>query len=271
LVIRSVAGALSSAVSNTDPAYAKQGALGVALETFENRVARAEPLDQTDGARQAAELTNRFVEGAAALLDGSEVNARRRAQGRLPANLILTRDGGDHIPRLQPINERFGPRWGCFVEMPVERGIALVLGMAPVDAPTGMARTAQYAAWAELAAEALGGYEALYIHIKGPDVPAHDGRAGDKLEVIEDIDQAFFGELLPRIDTGRTLLAVTADHSTSCLRKAHTADPVPLLVAGPGVAADATVSFGERAAASGSLGTVQGTQILPRLIELLRS
>jgi 2,3-bisphosphoglycerate-independent phosphoglycerate mutase len=134
-----------------------------------------------------------------------------------------------------------------------------------------MARTAQYAAWAELAAEALGGYDGLYIHIKGPDVPAHDGRARDKLEVIEDIDQAFFGELLPRIDTGRTLLAVTADHSTSCLRKAHTADPVPLLVAGPGVATDSTDSFGERAAASGALGTVQGTQILPRLIELLRS
>src|SRR5438093_5062255 len=75
LVIRSFAGALSSAVSNTDPAYAKQGALGVALETFENRVARAEPLDETDEARHAAELTNRFVEGAAALLDGSEVNA----------------------------------------------------------------------------------------------------------------------------------------------------------------------------------------------------
>jgi len=258
-------------VSNTDPAYAKEGSLGVALATFENRVAEARPLDESDEAERAAHLTNLFVEGAAAILEASPVNARRRQEGRLPANLILTRDGGDHIPMPQPIKDRFGPSWGCFVEMPVERGIALVLGMAPVDAPTGMPRREQYAAWAELAADALGGYDALYIHIKGPDVPAHDGRARDKVEVIEDIDQAFFAELLPRIDTGRTILAVTADHSTSCVKKAHTADPVPLVVAGPGVASDGTEAFGERAAARGALGTLQGTQILPRLIALLRT
>src|SRR2546428_1144636 len=238
LVIHSNAGPLSSEVSNTDPAYAKEGSLGVALATFENRAAEAVPLDDSEEARRAAELTNRFVERSARILNASAVNARRRGEGRLAANLVLTRDGGDHVPKLQPIKERFGPSWGCFVEMPVERGIALVLGMAPVDAPTGMARTDQYTAWAALAAEALGGYDALYIHIKGPDLPAHDGKAEDKRDVIEDIDEAFFGELLPRIDSRRTLLAVTADHATSCLRKAHTADPVPLLVAGPRVNAD---------------------------------
>jgi 2,3-bisphosphoglycerate-independent phosphoglycerate mutase len=261
---------LSANVSNTDPAYAKQGSLGVALETFENRVAEAEPLDDSEEARRAAELTNAWVEGAARILDASPVNARRRSEGRLPANLILTRDGGDHVPRLQSIKDRFGPAWGCFVEMPVERGIALVLGMSPVDAPTAMPRREQYGAWAELAAEALGGFDALYIHIKGPDVPAHDGRARDKLEVIEDIDETFFGELLPRIDVRRTLLAVTADHSTSCVRKAHTADPVPLLVVGPGVSADGTGSFGESSARDGTLGLLQGVQIVPRLVGLLR-
>jgi 2,3-bisphosphoglycerate-independent phosphoglycerate mutase len=271
LVIHPKEGRLSAAVSNTDPAYGKKGNLGVALTTFENRVAEARPLDGSENAERAADLTNRFVEEAAAILEASAVNARRLQEGRLLANLILTRDGGDHIPNLQPIKDRFGPSWGCFVEMPVERGIALVLGMAPVDAPTGMPRREQYAAWAELAAEALGGYDALYIHIKGPDVPAHDGRARDKMEVIEDIDQVFFGELLPRIDTGRTILAVTADHSTSCVKKAHTADPVPLLVAGPGVSSDGTEAFGERAAARGGLGTLAGTEILPRLVALLRT
>ena len=271
LVIRSKDGALSANVSNTDPAYAKEGSLGVALASFENRAAEALPMDDSEEARRAAELTNRFVEGSTRILEVSAVNARRRSEGRLAANLLLTRDGGDHVPKLQPIKERFGPSWGCFVEMPVERGIALVLGMAPVDAPTGMARKDQYAAWAALAAEALGGYDALYIHIKGPDVPAHDGRAEDKRDVIEDIDEAFFGELLTRIDTGRTLLAVTADHATSCLRKAHTADPVPLLVAGPRVNADATQAFGERDAAEGALGALAGIDILPRLIALLRA
>lgn len=270
LVIRSEEGPLSAQVTNTDPAYRKEGSLGVALETFELEVARCEPLEDTGEARRAAELTNAFVEGAAKILDASEVNVGRRRKGKLPANLVLTRDGGDHVPKLQPIKERFGPSWGCFVEMPVERGIATLLGMAPVDAPRLMAE-ADYARWAALAAEALDGFDALYVHIKGPDVPAHDGRAEDKRDIIEVIDRAFFGEVLPLIDSSRTIIAVTADHSTSCVRKAHTAEPVPLLVTGGPVQPDGSDSFGERACAAGSLGQLRGIDIVPRLAALMRS
>jgi 2,3-bisphosphoglycerate-independent phosphoglycerate mutase len=153
--------------------------------------------------------------------------------------------------------------------MPVERGIAMLLGMAPVDVPR-LSDEASYVRWAELAAEALDGYDALYVHIKGPDVPAHDGRAFDKRDVIALIDRAFFGEVLPRLDTRNTVVAVTADHSTSCVRKAHTAEPVPLVVSGAGVASDGSTSFGERACSTGSLGTLRGVDILPRISELLR-
>ncbi|HET9249859.1 MAG TPA: 2,3-bisphosphoglycerate-independent phosphoglycerate mutase [Actinomycetota bacterium] len=269
LVIRADDGALSAEVSNTDPAYRKDGHLGVALETFEPEVVVSEPLVDTVEARRAADLTNLFVAGAARILDASEVNATRRREGKLPGNLILTRDGGDRRPALQPIGERFGREWGCFVEMPVERGIALILGMEPVDAPR-LHREDDYAAWAHLAAEALEGFGALYVHIKGPDVPAHDGRAEDKRDVIELIDRAFFGEVLPGLDLARTIVAVTADHATSCLRKAHTAEPVPLLVSGGGVPPDGTDTFGERACSSGALGASRGIEILPRLAGLLR-
>ena len=270
LVIRVREGSLSAQVTNTDPAYRKEGSLGVALETFELEVARCEPLEDTDAARRAAELTNAFVQGAAKILDASEVNAGRRRNGKLPANLVLTRDGGDRVPRLQPIKERFGPAWGCFVEMPVERGIARLLGMAPVDAPR-LSAEADYARWAALASQALDGFDALYVHIKGPDVPAHDGRAEDKRDVIQVIDRAFFGEVLPMIDGSRIIVAVTADHATSCVRRAHTAEPVPLLVSGGPVQADGSTSFGERACAAGSLGQLRGVDIVPRLAALMRS
>jgi 2,3-bisphosphoglycerate-independent phosphoglycerate mutase len=270
LVIRVREGSLSAQVTNTDPAYRKEGSLGVALETFELEVARCEPLEDTDAARRAAELTNAFVQGAAKILDASEVNAERRRNGKLPANLVLTRDGGDRVPRLQPIKERFGPAWGCFVEMPVERGIARLLGMAPVDAPR-LSAEADYARWAALASQALDGFDALYVHIKGPDVPAHDGRAEDKRDVIQVIDRAFFGEVLPMIDGSRIIVAVTADHATSCVRRAHTAEPVPLLVSGGPVQADGSTSFGERACAAGSLGQLRGVDIVPRLAALMRS
>lgn len=277
LVIRTDDGeALSANVSNTDPAYRRQGSLGVALETFEPIVATCEPLEDTPAAARAADLTNRFVEGAAGVLDASEVNEGRRAEGRLPANLILTRDAGDHRPRLQSIRDRFGLSWGCFVEMPVERGISIALGMEPVPAPRlaqegfGSAAEEAYAQWAALAAGALKEFDALYVHLKGPDIPAHDGRALDKRDVIASIDLAFFGELLPRIDPSHTLIAVTADHATSCVRKAHTADPVPLLASGGSVTPDGSPSFGERVCAGGSMGQLLGPQILPGLTRLMR-
>ena len=270
LVIRSTGGPLSAEVTNTDPAYAKQGPLGVALETFENEVATARPIEDTPDARLAAELTNSFVEGAQRVLEASPVNEERRRAGKFSANLILTRDGGDHLTRLEPIARRFGPSWGCFVEMPVERGIALLLGMDEVEAPRLDGSDERFAAWAELAVEALEGYDALYVHIKGPDVPAHDGRFEDKRDVIASIDRAFFGEVVGRLDPRRTVVGVTADHATSCLRKAHTADPVPLLASGDRVGSDGSRSFGESAAAHGSLGRSRGVDVLPRLTGLLR-
>jgi len=270
LVIHPAEGRLSAEISNTDPAYAKVGSLGVALETFEDRVAWSEALEDTEEARRSAELTNDFVRDSAVVLGASEANARRRTEGRLPANLILTRDAGDHVPRLQPIKERFGPSWGCFVEMPVERGIAMALGMGEVAAPNTPDPGERYSAWAALAAEALGGYDALYVHIKGPDVPAHDGLAAEKRDIIEVIDRSFFAELLARTDPSELVIAVTADHATSCVRKAHTADPVPIVVCGAGVQVDGVTSFGERAALDGSIGHIRGVDILPRLVAVLR-
>jgi 2,3-bisphosphoglycerate-independent phosphoglycerate mutase len=269
LVIHPSGDALSANVTNTDPAYRREGQLGVALETFDPVVVTAQPVDDSAAAKRAAELTNLFVEGAARILEASDTNARRRSEGRLPANVILTRDGGDHRPRLQPIRDRFGWGWGCFVEMPVERGISLALGMEAVDAPRlepagfGDAAEEAYAAWAELAADALSSYQALYVHIKGPDVPAHDGRAEDKRDVITAIDRAFMGEVLRRIQLDRTIVGVLADHATSCLRKAHTAEPVPLALAGGGVTPDGSTAYGEHACAGGSLGELLGIDVLP--------
>jgi len=76
------------------------------------------------------------------------------------------------------------------------------------------------------------------------------------------------GELLPRVDLDQTIIAVTADHATPCALKGHAADPVPLVVSGGGVAADATKTFGEREAERGDLGLLVGVDIMPLLVRL---
>jgi 2,3-bisphosphoglycerate-independent phosphoglycerate mutase len=159
---------------------------------------------------------------------------------------------------------------GCFVEMPVELGIARLTGMGIVEAPTDLAAADQYEAWAKLALEAIEGYDGLYIHIKGPDVPAHDGDHDAKIRSIEDIDAHFFAPLLDQLDLRRNIVAVTADHSTSCARKAHTDGPVPLLVAGGGVSPDGVQTYGETASRDGAMGHLKGPQIMPSLVALAR-
>ncbi len=274
LVLHSDEGSLSAEVANSDPAYGRQGALGVALESFDNRVVHVEPIagnEDDPAARRAAGLTNAWLRGAFEVLDRSEVNARRKGAGKLAGNFILTRDGGDHLPKLQSFRDRFGPQMGCFVEMPVELGIARLMGMGIVEAPTGIPAPEQYEQWADLALEAIEGYDGLYIHIKGPDVPAHDGDHDAKIASIEAIDSIFFARLLDALDLRASIVAVTADHSTSCARKAHTDGPVPLLVSGGGVSPDAVDSYGETASRRGAIGHLLGPQIMPNLVELARS
>jgi 2,3-bisphosphoglycerate-independent phosphoglycerate mutase len=110
-------------------------------------------------------------------------------------------------------------------------------------------------------------YDGIYIHIKGPDEPAHDGDFRKKEEIIELIDKFFFANLLPNLDMSSTIIAVTADHSTVCAIKAHSAEPVPILICGGNITPDGSLSFSEKAAKLGSIGELRGQDIMPLLVK----
>lgn len=273
LVIRAKNGKLSAEVTNTDPAYGKEGVFGVAKEKFEDIALKCEPTPEyknSGEARTAALLTNEFVAKSAAVLNDSPVNRKRAAEGKMAGNLILTRDAGVRLPKFPNICQKYDKRFGCFVEMPVERGIALLTGMEIVDLPLPSGDLKKdYTLRSKKALDALRDFNCLYIHIKGPDEPAHDGDFRKKLESIELIDKYFFGGILPGLDMANTVIAITADHSTPCAMKAHSADPVPLLVTGGGAAPDGLKAFGESEAKKGSLGKLIGPEIIPYLMKLL--
>ena len=113
-------------------------------------------------------------------------------------------------------------------------------------------------------------FDGLYIHIKGPDEPGHDGDYNAKKDNIEAIDKYFFTPLLSRIDLKDVIIAVTADHSTPCSLKAHSADPVPLLVCGSSIEPDGGMGFSEKSARLGSLGEILGRELLGKLVAFSR-
>jgi 2,3-bisphosphoglycerate-independent phosphoglycerate mutase len=261
LVIRS-SRPLSAAIGNTDPAYARVGGFGAAKETSaDDTIMKSVPESRTEGAVRAAELVNEFTVKAQKALEGSQVNRERLSEGKLPANSILLRDAGDHLPRLATFEEKYGVRGTALVEMPAEVGIARLLGMkmAPVKDRNDMAEKAS------LFNSELRDGTAVYVHIKGPDEFGHDGDARGKRMNIESIDRGFFS-MCAGLEGVR--LGVSCDHATPCTIKMHSADPVPLLITseeGDGA------RFTEADAMRGSLGHLRGRDVLPLVLKGVRS
>ncbi len=152
--------------------------------------------------------------------------------------------------------------------MPVERGIALLTGMEIADVPSSSGHLdVDYPVWAKVALDSLNRYDGLYVHIKGPDDPGHDGDFLRKKEIIEAIDRFFFPALVSDMDLKDYVICVTSDLCTVCNIKAHSAKPVPLLVCGANILPDGTLSFSEKTCFSGSLGNLAGQDIMPFLIK----
>jgi len=272
LVIQSLEHHLTGQVDNCDPAYARHGAFSVALEDPGTHVALARPLDDSISARVGAELTNEFMRRSFEVLDRHPVNQRRVAEGKMPGNFILARDAGDRLPRLPSFQQRYGIRFGSLVEMPVEIGLAQLTGMGEVPVmSTADEPEKGFSDWAAKTLTALTEYDGLYVHLKGPDLFGHDGDPLGKAHNIEQIDEFYFGPIIRALSLPDYVIAVTADHSTPCDIRAHSADPVPLLVSSGGLEPEGAIQFGESEAARGRLGRLRGPELVPKLVQIAKS
>jgi 2,3-bisphosphoglycerate-independent phosphoglycerate mutase len=256
---------LSDKITNTDPAYDKVDGIGIAKAiTQDVYIQESEAQEDTEPARVAAKMLNEFTAQVVQLLRSHPINKTRIAAGKKPMNCILARDSGNRYPNVEPISRKYGMSVGCIVDMPVEIGISKVLGMKMFQA----GEISDYEKKATVAANGLKSVNAIYVHIKGPDEFGHDGDAGGKKKNIEDIDRRFFGTLNQELKTD-TAIIVSGDHSTPCIKKGHSDDPVPLLVSGNMVKHDGSVRFTENYGKRGRLGLIMGVDVLPTTIEMV--
>ena len=271
LIIQSEEGLLSGNISNTDPAYKRINGVGVADLEAKMMLKTCEPLDETKEAKISAELVNEFTRKATPILDQHEVNRRRAKEGKLKANVILSRDAGSVVPKFPSLRELYGLNFVCLADMNVERGISSLMGMSLVDLPLpSKSLENDCKLRIKKLFDVLPYYDCFYIHIKGPDEPGHDGDFNLKSELIATIDKHFVGEMLQRISLDDHLVCITADHSTSCKLKTHSDDPVPVLIAGNKLQADNVQRFSEKDCRMGELGILaQGTELIPMLVNYL--
>ncbi len=259
---------LSSEISNTDPAYARVDGMGIAKAVSDfMKIEKCIPLEQTEDAASAAILVNEFTEQSLEIMKKSDVNKQRSQKNKKLLNSILLRDAGNKYPNVKPINDLHSMNFSCIVDMPVEVGISNILKMKTFNA----GGLTDYEGKASVAAQAMETENAIYVHLKGPDDFGHDGDAIGKMKNIEEIDKRFFGTLLDHIDVSKIAVMISADHSTPCIYKGHSDDPVPLLISGDMIANDDTQRFTEAEAKKGAIGLIEGAQVVKTAIDFFKT
>jgi 2,3-bisphosphoglycerate-independent phosphoglycerate mutase len=150
--------------------------------------------------------------------------------------------------------ERHGVTGTFAAESGFLRGLGRCVGLTPVE---------NLHLNVELVNERLdAGDTFVYVHDKRVDEAGHTKDPNVKRETLELLDAA-----LADLPTDRAIVCVTGDHATPAFPNViHSGDPVPLVVAGPGVRADRVREFGESTCAEGILGHLRGPDMMPVLL-----
>ncbi|KAJ7974220.1 2,3-bisphosphoglycerate-independent phosphoglycerate mutase [Quillaja saponaria] len=237
---------LSGNISGTDPLK-------------DNRLhLKAEPLDDSDEAKHTAGVVNELSKEITQILVSHPLNAKRVAEGKNIANVVLLRGCGIRI-EVPPFMDKHG-LWPCMVApTKIIAGLGLSLGIDILEAPgaTGDYRTLLTSKATAIAkalsaplqccprvfvpgegehkAGRLDGYDFGFLHIKAIDDAGHDKASILKVKALEAVDQAI-GQLARLLweaeSTGRYryTLCVTGDHSTPVEYGDHSFEPVPFAI-----------------------------------------
>jgi len=235
----------------------------------------SEPLDEDENSQYTANMVNEFVEQSYKRLKEHSINKEREKKGLFPANIILTRDPGIEVPNIKKMK-----KWMAVQYMPLEIGICKVAGMEVFSfSYPSMKEYDVYQNLYDALNKAIkfsikslkkqkSNFDYCYIHFKETDIPGHDNKPIEKKAMIELIDKKFFSFMRKFSEKNKIKVVVTADHSTPCGLKMHSADPVPLLIFDPKdkeKTKNNLISFNEIQARKGSLGKIYGQELLKKV------
>jgi len=239
---------------------------------LQNKIGFCRPEDDDENSQYTANVVNEFVEKAYEILDKHPINEERRKKGLMPANFLLVRGPGIEPPKL-----KIYKKWMSVAYMPLEIGFSRVSGMEnfSFDYPVlesidayknlydGLRKACKYSI--KYLKKYSKKFEYAYIHIKETDLPGHDNKPLEKKEMIEYIDSTLFNFLRKFAPSRGISIVVTADHSTPCKLKDHSADPVPIMVYDPKNSIPKNNRFCEKEAKMGNLGKMNGNELLKKV------
>ncbi|MDJ0806212.1 MAG: phosphoglycerate mutase [Gammaproteobacteria bacterium] len=255
VVIKLSGPGLSANITNTDPGN-RYHELGV----LECRAINAEDA----AALHTAQAINRLTNVVHEKLSEHPVNLARLAAGDPPANGIICRSPGK-LPKIRTTIEHLKLKTAVIAGEKTVLGLAAMLGYTQIKDPgfTSLPDTDLQKKVA-LARHALADHDLVYLHIKGPDICAHDLDPVAKRKLLEAIDDAIAPLLQDDL-----VIGITGDHSTDSNTGRHSGDPVPSLLCAPHGRLDQVTEFGEASCAGGGLGRINSFGFLLSLLDLM--
>jgi 2,3-bisphosphoglycerate-independent phosphoglycerate mutase len=159
--------------------------------------------------------------------------------------------------------ERHGVTGSFIADSRFMHGLARAVGLEPLHAPETDDPASDLRRRLELIRGRLdAGDTFVFSHLKATDAAGHTKDPAVKQRTIEQLDSE-----LHDLPTATAVVCVTGDHATPAYPEViHSGDPVPLVVAGPGVRADEVRSFGELDCSRGILGHLRGCDLMPLLL-----
>lgn len=233
-------------------------------------VTKVEPLlsaPKPHDARDTASALNAWLAHVYRTLDAHPVNARRRGRGESPANFLLVKWSARWRP-LPDFHTLSGFRGASVSSGVTYKGIASALGMDWYGVEYLPDWTDDLRMRLGVAARAIAeGHDYVHVHTKAPDVAGHTKDPERKRDVLEALDRALPALWDEGLVAPENLVIVTGDHGTpSGTELVHSGDPVPFAMVGPSTYADGVTAFDERSCAAGSLGHLEGRDVLPTVL-----
>ena len=236
----------------------------------ESKIRLCKPTDDDENSQYTVNIVNEFLEKAYEVLKDHPINKARKNKGLLPANYLLIRGAGIEPPKLKQYK-----KWASPSYMPLEVGFSQVSGMSVfgfeypklknLDAYEnlyeGLKKACKFNI--KILKKIYKKFDYAYIHFKETDLPGHDNKPLEKKTMIEYIDKTFFKFIRRFAPPNKIKVVVTADHSTPCKLKNHSADPVPVLFYNDSNLKEK--KFSEKEARIGTLGRMNGPELFKKV------
>jgi 2,3-bisphosphoglycerate-independent phosphoglycerate mutase len=208
-----------------------------------------------------------FMGRARVLLDNSGVNRCRSASGSSPASDVWPFWPGMAPSELTPFAEMRGLTAAMTSGVDLLNGLASLTGIdrLTIAGVTGDSDN-DYAAQARGALSALENHDLVVIHVESPDEEGHAGDVSGKIAAIEAIDREVVSLVAEYASQHETRILAMPDHPTPIEIKTHVGEPVPFVIAGPGVAHNKGHRFDESSAEQTGLAVDPGRRVMDLLL-----